>query len=247
MIPEILEDLIHQGRAQYKTWVHGGAAIMRIPVMKNTFSVVIGVTYHPFADIELPADVFAWNSSFIFQQVHELLIYNSKNAWMMNYRDWYTMQQDSVSADARMMTAPGKPRHTEVYLVSPEDIRINLRTFTANVPSAWAGFNFAPMPDGTDELSGPMYAGTPSTAGINTLQSFQFFANDTVHLPTNDQLQNTIAAGSVPHMNSQFQEKVFSMTPATAIGAGSQSGMNYPLLSFGLVEVYEPLPSLMNK
>lgn len=238
MIPRILERMIFEGRAQFKTWCVGGAAVSRIPVTKGHYIVVTGFDYHPFIDAPLPSTVNQWqNQAFRMCTQHQVILYTTKNKFQWNFRDWYSLSQDTVSGVANLMTTPGAPHSQSCYCVFGENVRVNIRP-VGGTPDQWNVLQLAQMPDSSDELPGPLFAGTVATGGINSLLEFEFQPNDTDYLPNNDQVPPTANVDT----NPQFQSKVGELANPAGIVAVEQSGMNYPLLNFRFVEVFEPLP-----
>ena len=241
MLPDYLEELIWQGKARWRTWCTGGAAVARIPVTKGTYIVLTSFTYFPFVDTEMPTDWFSWQGQFIFRQVHQVILYSGKNKFQFNFRDWYNLTQDQMSGSSILIPVIGEPKVQNCYCVFDENVRVNVRPFVAHMASTWVNIDTGKMPNTTNELPAPLYAGIAAqAASTNTVRGFQFSVGNTAVDPTNGQINNP--ALFVPNGNPQFQEKVFALAPPTAIASPSADGMQYPLLNFQYVEVLQPRP-----
>jgi len=232
--------MIFEGRAAFRTWCTGGAAISRVPVALGSYIVIVGFDYAPFIDQELPANSTEWQSQATRERSqHQVIIYSSKNKFQYNFRDWYSLSQDVLSGVPNLMTCPGESFSQKCFMVFDENVRVNIRP-VGSIPDNWNVLQFGAMTDSSDELPGPMYGGTVGGVPLNSILEVTFQPNDTTYLPNNDQVPPT---PPIADINPQFQSKVGTLI--NPFGIGKQSGMNYPMLKFQYVEVFEKLPQAM--
>lgn len=234
-----LEKLIFEGKAAFKTYCMGGGNVYRIPCPKENYIVIIGFDWAPFndypsGDIHIGADIL----NFIFYQLHQMVVYSSKNKFQWNFRDPVRLTQDPVSLDPTLYQTPGDTKSYDCFMIFDENVRVNISEILTD-PRAWANVDFGAIPDNVDELSGPMYAGTVGTGGANVLRSFQLSAADTAVTPLSfDILPGPAASRAVAA--DQFETRIIGLNSPN--GFANNSGVNYPLINFQYVQVFEPLP-----
>jgi len=249
MITPYLEKLIWEGKAAIRTWATGGAGVTRIPVKKNSFIVVVGITYHPFLDTNA-TDTWS-DARFNFQEcgIHSLFMYTGKIKHLMNFRDWYTISSGISGALVdKTIPVPGKPFFKPCYLIFDENVRVNILR-NDNQPSNWVNPDFGTIPSAadTDELDIP--EGYQTAAGgfpQNTLKTWRFATSpvDSAIYPLADTF--TLAPVTRAHAHYQYQQKNGgALVNPISFGAAATQTMLFPLINFDYVEVQGILPSNM--
>jgi len=248
MLTPHLENLIWQGKAVYRSWATGGGAVFRVPVKKNSFIVIVGITWHPIMPTNRPPTFDSTNNDYRIDNTQGLFLYTTKNRWYHNFRANYTLNFNPVDAAAPAIVTGGTAIRIPCYFIADENVRGNVCR-VRNEPDTWANQDFAPMPPTSDELD--IAEGYQTSAGASpssTLKNWNFaLAGDAAIYPTAD--QQPLAAVNDQDAFYEFKNKNanIQMNNPGAMPAADQNGINYPLINFDYVEIFGLLPQEMRK
>jgi len=247
MITPYLEQLIWEGKAITRSWAIGGGGVSRIPVTKNTFIIIYGITFHPFLDESRNGPTLQdFQEETRRSNIHSLLLYSSKYKWMHNFRTW--LSAVTSAADSMTFGMPGVPLHIPCYILFDENVRVNVQRVNS-APEGWLNPDFNTMPGTSDELASSQgYGFQGSATPQNTLRSWNFpLAGDSAVYPNADQVP--LQAANAADATYQFETKggngtLFNPTTFPAI---DQNGMNFPLINFDYVEIFGAIPPQIKK
>jgi len=227
-----LFDMVHEGRAAFKTYTTGIGAVWRIPVPKDNYIVLTKIIYHPFIDSN---SIYDSPNTLYSLQHHQLRLVTSKKYNVFQFRDEFTRAPGGIYH----YFGGGQEEQRATYLVYDETLKINISQSVYNPPSGWTVSNFVPPPAISDEPPAPIGYG-----GASTLFPFSL---DVTQTAVNPFSVNILPSGAAVDSISfdQFQSMPVALIDPTGTAAGEWVGVNFPLVDFEYFQIFEPLPNCM--
>lgn len=145
MITPHLENLIHKGEAQFKTFVVACSGVSVLPVPKGCYIVITDIIYNPFTDVpENNSNGDTWaNRNIINRKANKQIEFTSsksKNHYVL--RDSFVQQITPVIINT--------------YLVHETNVTINICTFRTRTTANQLVFNYGTMPITNDVKQTPL-------------------------------------------------------------------------------------------
>jgi hypothetical protein len=166
MITPILERLILEGKAVFKTHNHGASGVGTIPNPNGSTIIVTDIIYSPFIDtnqINVSInEVFAQSAV-----LHTLKLQAKQKIANWTFKDSFKI---NVNADGEYFTTPEPPTVLNTFFVATDDIQINIKAFkTASQFETVIDF----VPDETNEIKYPLGYGV--TQDLKKLLAVKIF------------------------------------------------------------------------
>lgn len=219
MITPKLEQLIHEGKAQYKTFVVGLSGVSVLPIKPGNYIVITDFIYNPFTDVP-EADNFA----------------NLGDVWKRSNKQIEFRSQKSCNHYIMRDSAPYSfiPIRVDTYLVHERDVTISIGV----MPSLTAGtmvLNYGATPTTTDILASPSGYGT-----LDSVLSAQL-TNPTQQYQPTSSINSGIATAN--DYRVQFKANYDAVSKLTNQNLPAYTGYMkdraYPILNIGYVYVNE--------
>lgn len=245
MITPKLEELIHCGKAQYKTWVHGSAGSAKIPVRPNSYIIITDINYQGFIysgrlNNLLDLDEVMLNS------VKQLEIASDKSSNHFVIRDTdYRFDNN----DPTLFCAFTRDNFKfDTYLVHTKDIFIRVAIFPR--VSNWVQTN-ANQPAQANDKPQPIGFGINTAGTLPALPtSITIDLGGNAVPPTDQQyipLQSdgvTPATITTDGYRNQFRTnyELANAPRATMTGTPNYSQFAYPIVNIGYVQINDVPP-----
>jgi hypothetical protein len=231
-----LEELIWQGKATYRTMVHGAGGMYRIPCANTHFIVLLGMTYSPFIDADADLSSAGQYQAFMNDAIHGILLYTTKKEHLISVREWLQISFLTDGVITRGFAAPGQPLNIPLYCIFDEEVRVNINK-TGNDATQWQNVDFQPVTDGVNELSWPMHFGTST----QVITAMQIKAGDNLYMPLNAWMAPPPAAAD--RQVYEFRTRLGQLYNAATLA--NQWAANFPLITFHYVEILHSVPNEM--
>lgn len=242
MITPILERLLLEQKAIYKTHNHGVGGVGTIFNPDNRTIIVTDITYHPFIDGDssfsnTPQGLngFLLNSRFI----HTLKLQAKENICNWTFKDNFKLtniREAGIGIDGKItdliIVTPDAPVKHDCFFIANEDIHINIKALDGII-----AHNDSPMEPQSKEEKVPLGYGT-----VNDLQNLTTvklavleddFSNQFSYFPAGDRdvINYALPFPKMTQFNMLYKLKV-------PVLAYQKSGVNsFPVITFGYVEL----------
>ena len=235
MITPILERLILENKAEYKTHNHGIGGVGTIPNPNNRTIVVTDIIYFPFVHNgggvnTFPNTAAAFNAFLANGQlIHTLKMQAKQKVCKYTFRDEYNLK----TVEDSLYVLPSAPVKVDCYFMAFEDIHINLKSF--NIGQIFT--DVSKCSSSSKEEQVPLGYGTENDVN----------ASITVKLVTQtDDFGNILNYCPVGKRDSSAtlspENKILDFVGLNAINAAVNADANYagwPVIQFGYVELYD--------
>jgi len=235
MIPNKLEELMFEGKAEFITYATGGSGVATIPFPRGARSMyVIWALWNPFTDIVFNLQQSGGDAAtFSNRNIHTLRLVTSKKATYINFRDIVTPTGNPALPNPLQFQ---NPTLVPLYLYSETDIHVNI--FNFGNPALMTGL-FDAVPRETQESSGTAsgYGGQRAQRSIITdLQAY------IVNMGVNRDAAATPTAGfQKANQRNEFYDNINFNTvlnPAFLdVADPANTHLGFPLVTFGVVIV----------
>jgi hypothetical protein len=234
MITPYLEQLIHEGRATFRTYPCGIAALYRMQIPENQYIVITDIYFNDFVDS--PADAGADNAN---QRINQRIQINSSLGGRTNilHRSQQVIQKVGL---AEISTTGGLMKHYEIYSIHAGLLKIGISV----LPSAGAidilDYVVPPFTAEEDVRNVTGY-GNP-TSGAGTSANIRL-NNGAFTLQYNPLTEDIRPLFPLTAAIEQLTPPVLELNAASVTGVnGAFNSSALPLFTVCFVQVFEPIP-----
>lgn len=230
MLSPILEQLVLEGKAEFKTMQTGGSAMATVPCLQGKMIVIVGFIWHGFTDEDINAEAADPTRAFE-KAIHTMRLRTSsgKKRCYWTFRDSILFQRREELGKELVTFPPGQ--FYPCYFVSQDDVQVDVWKFnTGAFVGSFAGvnpaFNEPQSPQGYLGLSVAQQGFTSEGARISFLG-----------------VRNQQIAGASGTMRSEFYDEIQGTNVLADYDAfnGART-YAFPLVTFQYVQINE-IPS----
>ena len=220
MLTDNLIKLIHEGKAEYKTYTLGVSGTGFIQVPKNHYIVITDFIYNHFVDTDAEnINTMALANGLSYNALHTVVFSSSpKSQYMWDFRTniqiFPFFDIETQAQDFNFFSVLNDAENINCYQVHNDNINISI--FRFNTLKEWSitmGLNS----DKSNSSVLPMGYGNPTQGGIDTVQEVRLSPGGAQYLPLSD--IGSIAPDSALYKN-QFRDDI---SETTALNPPAQS------------------------
>ncbi len=129
MITPLLEKLILERKAVFKTFNHGASGVGTLPNPNNRTIIITKIIYHPFLDYNDNIANYPTFANFIANYshfIHTLRLVSKENVADWTFRDSFNLIRDN----GEMFLTPAEPVIIDTYFTANENVQISIFGFT---------------------------------------------------------------------------------------------------------------------
>lgn len=229
MITPILEKLLLEQKAVYKTHNHGLGGVGTIFNPDNRTMIITDITYHPFID----GAISFLNTSIDLQQflqdsrfIHTLKLQAKENILNYTFKDNFKLQE----IDKRFYVIPDAPVKLDCFFIANEDVHINIKSvdFDTVIPN----FVNSVSPPSNEENIPLGYGTSNNPSNLTTVLNSSFtddFSNIYNYFPVGN--RDALALATATAKLTEFIA-LYKLSQ----GGGFRKGTNnFPIITFGYV------------
>ena len=222
MLTPHLENLIHEGKALYKTAVLGVGVVSTIVVPDNSYAVITDILYYPYLDNNKPpygTPEEMMTAPFINQVWIRSKLGNNHFVFRPSIGGWH------VNGNVGSYPSIDKVQ-VNTYLIHDGVIKFSLSQLDS--PSQWLSTDIAPLQDISNEES-TGYGSSSVLPGLNVLKGVRFSNGEWYRPPT------TVRDPQPANVTGMDQYRQNVSVPQTlVVGTNVQA---IPILNIGYVQI----------
>ena len=237
MIPQNLIELIESGQAQFRNWCTGGTGSSRIPVPKNNYIVIVGFTWHHFADVDpLATQDAAIIASTNENKIHQLAFRSFGQEYFYGIRSSIYPINPNQQNDWGHFAPFQNDTQYNCYQVHKTDVHVDIWRYTSYKNWLTA---FGLLNDKTQENPAPIgYGSAPTgTPALNCVREIQWGAGLSSFFPYGENQGLPLTGG----WTEMFRVGVYNVTALFPPDLRRPDAhYTYPLLNIAYVLVNHP-------
>lgn len=230
MITPLLEKLIHEGKAQFRTWTTGLSGYNTIPIPSGNVCVITDIMVFPFAGTN-PSEEYPRRLEIIYKNMFTLRLQSQKSSNWFNFRGAINniWEEDRPDPTGNFAALYGNSEQLNTYLVHYDDIEVDWFQFSPF--NNWAVSTDVVPPESNEENSPRGYQGV----GVA-----QLFRPDgfTQYVPAANRANPNVLAGSQPLRYFQPKGNTLLQEPNPA-DTFRLDQAQFPLANFGGVLIFD--------